>query len=339
MDLTLHTVFPDDISFEQEWDLLVENSHANGPFMRCAYQKLWWQHRGGGEWPHASLVLVTARRQGKLVACAPLFHTPDYQGKPRLMLVGSVEVSDYLDLVAMPEDLNEFVLELLSFLRAAGLPEWQGLDLFNILENSPSLPALSASAEQHGWRYAQTRAYHCPHILIPGDWEIYLAGIDKKQRHEIRRKMRRMEESETPHRWYIVTEAETLDNEIDGFFALMEQDEDKIRFLTAEMRAFFRDEFHWAFEAGILMMSFLEIDGQKAAGYTAFDYLNRLWVYNSGINRSFFDYSPGWVLLGNLLRWCNETKHEAFDFMRGDEDYKYRFGAVDRFVMRASVDK
>jgi CelD/BcsL family acetyltransferase involved in cellulose biosynthesis len=119
----------------------------------------------------------------------------------------------------------------------------------------------------------------------------------------------------------------------------MEQDEDKIRFLTAEMRAFFRAAFHWAFDSGILMMSFLEINGQKAAGYTAFDYLNRLWVYNSGINRSFFEYSPGWVLLGNLLRWCNENRREAFDFMRGDEEYKYRFGAVDRFVMRVNIDK
>ena len=339
MDLNIHDTFPEDEAFGREWDLLVENSHANGPFMRYGYQKLWWQHRGGGEWPDARLALVTARRDGRLVGVAPLFHTPDYQGKPRLMLVGSVEVSDYLDLIAMPADIAEFAGELLPFLRAAGLPEWQGLDLYNVLESSPSLPALNAAADQHGWQYAQTRAYHCPHILIPGDWETYLAGIDKKQRHEIRRKMRRMEESATPHRWYVVSDAAALDAEIDGFIQLMEHDEDKLRFLTPPMRAFFRAAFHWAFDAGILMMSFLEIDGQKAAGYTSFDYLNRLWVYNSGINRSFMEYSPGWVLLGNLLQWCNDNKREAFDFMRGDEEYKYRFGAVDRFVMRVQVQK
>jgi CelD/BcsL family acetyltransferase involved in cellulose biosynthesis len=100
------------------------------------------------------------------------------------------------------------------------------------------------------------------------------------------------------------------------------------------MRAFMRANFKWAFESGILFMTFLEINGQKAAAYLAYDYLNRLWVYNSGINRDFMEYSPGWVFLGFLLRWCNEQKREAFDFMRGDEEYKYRFGAVDRFVMR-----
>jgi CelD/BcsL family acetyltransferase involved in cellulose biosynthesis len=94
-----------------------------------------------------------------------------------------------------------------------------------------------------------------------------------------------------------------------------------------------------AFEAGCLHLAFLEIDGKKAAGYLSFDYLNRLWVYNSGIDRSFTEYSPGWVLLGELLKWANENQRSAFDFMRGDEDYKYRFGATDRFVMRAIIEK
>jgi CelD/BcsL family acetyltransferase involved in cellulose biosynthesis len=51
------------------------------------------------------------------------------------------------------------------------------------------------------------------------------------------------------------------------------------------------------------------------------------------------DYSPGWVLLGYLLRWANENHYKEFDFMRGDEEYKYRFGAVDRYVMRAVVHR
>ena len=339
MELTLHSQFPDDEHFAQEWDTLVENSQANGPFMRFGYQRIWWQYRGGGEWPDSRLVLVTGRRDGKLVGIAPLFHTPDYQGIPRLMLVGSIEVSDYLDLIAMPDDLPEFTASLLPFLQSAGLPEWAGLDLFNILESSPTLPALEAAASDSGWNSQIVRAYHCPHIPMPGDWEKYLSGIDKKQRHEIRRKIRRLEESDTPNRWYIVDAAQDLDGEIDGFLALMEQDEEKIRFLTPAMRDFFRAAFHWAFDAGILMLAFLEINGEKAAGYAAFDTLNRIWVYNSGINRTFYEYSPGWVLLGYLLRWCNENKREAFDFMRGDEEYKYRFGAIDCFVMRATLDR
>jgi CelD/BcsL family acetyltransferase involved in cellulose biosynthesis len=61
-------------------------------------------------------------------------------------------------------------------------------------------------------------------------------------------------------------------------------------------------------------------------------------VYNSGIDRRYMEYSPGWVLLGYLLKWANENGRETFDFMRGNEDYKYKFGALDRFVMRASLE-
>jgi CelD/BcsL family acetyltransferase involved in cellulose biosynthesis len=70
-----------------------------------------------------------------------------------------------------------------------------------------------------------------------------------------------------------------------------------------------------------------------------FDYENRIWVYNSGLDFSFRELSPGWVLLGYLLQWANEHGRSEFDFMRGDEDYKYKFGGIKRDVMRARVIK
>ena len=82
---------------------------------------------------------------------------------------------------------------------------------------------------------------------------------------------------------------------------------------------------------------FLKIGGEFAAGYFNADYLNRIWVYNSGLDRRFMEYSPGWVLLGHLLQWANENKREELDFMRGDEEYKYRFGAVDRHIIRVTL--
>jgi CelD/BcsL family acetyltransferase involved in cellulose biosynthesis len=102
-----------------------------------------------------------------------------------------------------------------------------------------------------------------------------------------------------------------------------------------------RSQMHMAVRAaqreGWLQLSFLEVDGVKAAGYLNFDYADHIWVYNSGIDFQFGDLSPGWVLLGYLLQWAIEHKRRAFDFMRGNESYKYRFGGVDRFIMRARV--
>jgi len=346
MDFTLHTTFPESIA--PEWNVLLEHTATHVPFLRHEYLHYWWSTRGGGEWPEAELAVVTARQEGHLVGVAPLFFTANYRSdaphpqNPELLLLGSVEISDYLDLLVRPQELPAFLDGLLPFLAGCAgsqLPAWQALDFYNILDSSPTLPALEEAARRMGWRYVHEKDYHAPYIPLPGDWETYLAGIDKKQRHEIRRKMRRIENSGLPVRWYLVTDGSTLDSEVDAFLGLMEQDAEKANFLTPPMREHMHLTARLAFDNGYLFLAFLEIAGVKAAAYLCFDYLNRIWVYNSGFTPSMLDFSPGWVLLGNLLRWSNEQQREAFDFMRGDEEYKYRFGGIDRFVLRAVVER
>ncbi len=337
MDLKLYTSFPENL--ESEWNDLLDHSVPHVPFLRHEYVSVWWQTRGGGEWAQqdVTLAVVTARQDGRLIGIAPLFHVPDHHGRSALLTLGAIEISDYLDVIARPEDRPAFLAELLPFLAQAPIPAWQALEFYNLLDSSSTLPALEAAAVEMGWTYQVEQLQHSPYITLTGDWETYLAGIDKKQRHEIRRKMRRLEENGLPVTWYVVNDNHSLENELDSFLGLMAQDSDKARFLTPAMRETFRLTMHCAYDRGCLNLAFLEIGGVKAAAYLSFDYLNRIWVYNSGIDFRFVDLSPGWVLLGYLLRWANEQKYAEFDFMRGDEEYKYRFGAIDRFVMRATV--
>lgn len=338
MDYQLYTQFP--LEMEEEWNQLLEKSASHVPFLRFDYLRAWWQTRGGGEWQQdCCLVIVTARQDGQLVGIAPLFYTPSHLDQPRLMLLGSIEISDYLDLIAPTELLPEFIDGLLAFLKLADLPNWQALDLYNLIDDSPTLSTLQASADSHGLSYQQEKLQHSPCIPLPGDWETYLTSIDKKQRHEIRRKMRRAESADTPIRWYIVRDPQKLESEIDAFLDLMNQDEDKAKFLSPKMKETMHAVMNCAFEDGCLQLAFLEVGGEKAAGYVSFDYQNRIWVYNSGFNSDYHEYSPGWVLLGYLLQWANEQGRSEFDFMRGNEDYKYRFGAVDRSVVRATLSR
>ncbi len=305
MELTLHTEFP--AHLETEWNALLDETATHVPFLRHEYLQLWWQTRGGGEWQNGELALVTARRDGKLAAAAPLFYTPDHQGQAALLLLGSIEISDYLDLLVRPPDLPVFLDALLPFLQSSRLPPFASLDLYNILDHSPTLAALKTAAERHGWEPRLQKLQHSPYIPLPGDWDQYLAGIDKKQRHEIRRKLRRIQEAPLPVRWYMVSNEATLDAEIEDFLRLMRNDPVKDAFLSPQMEEHMRMTARCAFERGCLNLSFLEIGGEKAAAYLSFDYLNRLWIYNSGINfKKFGEYSPGWVLLAYLLRWANE---------------------------------
>jgi CelD/BcsL family acetyltransferase involved in cellulose biosynthesis len=351
MEFTLYHNLKDIEPLAAEWNALLAESVTHVPFLRLEYLRTWWETRGGGEWPDSELAVVIARQDRRLTGVAPLFTAKNQEGAPALLLLGSIEISDYLDLIVHPVDLTAFVDGLLDFLGQSGpaglsvpAPEagttpWQVLDWHNLPETSPTLPALKATAERRGWTFSKEPTYHAPSIPLAGDFEAYLCGIDKKQRHEIRRKMRRAEESGSNVRWYIVTDGAVLDAEVEDFLGLMAEEPDKAKFLTSPMRLQMHLSCRAAFENGWLQLAFLEVDGQKAAGYLNFDYLNRIWVYNSGIDRRFLELSPGWVLLGHLLEWANENKRTEFDFMRGEEDYKYRFGGVDHLVVRAKVTR
>jgi CelD/BcsL family acetyltransferase involved in cellulose biosynthesis len=331
---------PELINLEKEWNDLLTISASHVPFLRHEYIIAWWQGLGGGEWSQGELYVVTARAEdGRLIGIAPLFNTYNRDGEPALMLLGSIEISDYLDIIARQEDLPAFLEAILEHLASDQAPASNVLDWYNILESSPTIPALQAVAEKSGWSYLQEPLQHCPYIPLPGDWETYISNIDKKQRHEIRRKMHRAEEYYMPIRWYITQNENMLDQDIDIFLDLMACDPDKAKFLTPAMRTQMHLIVKAASQAGWLQLAFIEVNGEKAAGYLNFDYMNHIWVYNSGMDFRFSELSLGWVLLGHLLEWANEHKRQYFDFMRGDERYKYRFGAVDRRVMRLKVRK
>lgn len=325
-------------ALSDEWNSLLVKSASHVPFLRHEYLSSWWRTLGGGEWSQGELCIVTARNEsGSLCGIAPLFATNNLDDEPALMLLGSSEISDYLDLIAMPGELPAFFDSLLVVLDSGQVPGWKVLDWYNILDSSPTLPVLESAVDKAGWQYTQNKLQHCPYIPLPGDWETYLAGIKKKQRHEIRRKMRRAANNEPAVDWYFVQDEASLEAELDSLFNLMAQDAEKESFLTKSMRSQIQATVKAAFQGGWLQLAFLEVGGEKAAGYLNFDYGNRIWVYNSGIDFSHSAISPGWVLLGHLLKWSIERGREAFDFMRGDESYKYRFGGVDRFVVRAQV--
>jgi len=129
--------------------------------------------------------------------------------------------------------------------------------------------------------------------------------------------------------------------EVDCFLDLMARSAPaKAAFLTPTMRAFFHDLAVAANEAGWLQLAFLELAGQKLAAYFNFVYNNRVLVYNSGLDGSADPgLGAGIILTAFLIRRAVEEGREAYDFLRGDERYKYRFGGVDVPVHRLVVRK
>ncbi len=322
------------------WNDLLRRSIADVPFLRHEYLSAWWSTRGGGEWAEGELwVGVSRDSSGQVDGLAPLFFTRTRDGRPGLMLLGSIEISDSLDLIAAPADVSRLCQTLLQALASGGPPGWEVIDLYNVPESSPTLTALRQAAEGRGWAVRQERYQPCPVVRLPASWEGYLDGLEKKQRHELRRKMRRLESHPDPIRWRIVGPQDDLEAAVEAFLGLMALEPNKARFLTPAMRTQFHRCARAAHENGWLQLALMDYAGVPIAGYLNFDYGNRIWVYNSGLDADYQWLSPGWVLTAYLIRWAIEHGREEFDFLRGGEDYKYRFGGVDRWVYRLTVER
>ncbi len=339
MEFKRYDTFDSLASYKEEWDQLLQRSASFVPFLTFGYLETWWRTRGGGEWPEESpLVLVAAFEDEQLVGIAPLFHAENILGDPALMFVGAIEVSDFLDFIVAPEYLGRFLSGLFDFLLAeADLPKWNMLDLYNILEDSPTLAALQAEADQRDWDYEKVHLQPSPYIPLPEDFNEYMDGIDGKQRREIRRKLRNLESSFVDGELVFAQDPDRLHDELDAFLAMMAQDPNKRDFLTDAMRQHLHHTAQVAWDQGWLQLAFFTIDGEKAAANMTFNFNDRLWLYNSGWEWDYREFSPGWLLLTYLIEWATENGIQEFDFMRGDEEYKYKFGGVDRHIYRAIV--
>jgi CelD/BcsL family acetyltransferase involved in cellulose biosynthesis len=332
----------DDETFDSRsglWNQLLAKSITNVPFLRHEFLRAWWTDMGGGEWESGDLWIAEGRdAQDDLIGIAPIFLS-SVDGRRTLMFIGSHEIADYLDFITSIENCESFLLAFCESLVADGPEGWEILDLYNIPEGSPSLAALEKLAAERDWQVKREITAPCPWVSLNGGWEDYLSRLDSKQRHELRRKMRRAAKHLPSVTWEVVKPEDDIERATDTFLGLMAKDPQKADFLSRAMRTQFHRLTRSAHEAGWLHLSFLKVGEQFTAGYLNFDYANRIWIYNSGIDLDFRSTSPGWVLLGYIIRWAAENGRDAVDFMRGDEDYKYRLGGEDRSIVRLTIER
>jgi len=339
LELTLYRDEAGFAALREDWNDLLQRSTSDTIFLTWEWQTTWWQQIGG---LRGELYLLAARQDGRLVGILPLYLMQEATGSV-LQVVGCIEVSDYLDLIVEAGQETAVYEVFLAWLAGPDAPAWDLLDLCNQPAGSLAHTRLPEMVRGLGWQVEVSEEDVCPVIDLPRDstdgWEIYLAGLDKKQRHEIRRKLRRLERDAQDARVRLIEAGDDLAAAMERFIALHRlSSPDKDSFMTPEMQSFFRAIAEAMAEKGWLNLSFLEIAGEAVASYFCFDYGDDVLVYNSGYDPdSNAQFSPGWVLLAHLIQCAIARGRKRFDFLQGDEDYKYRFGGHDTFVYRTLI--
>ena len=322
-------------SLKNEWNPLLFRSTANRIFSTWEWNWHWWNEYSPGE-----LVIITIRDvSGQLLGIAPWFIEED--GEQRLVAtIGCDEVSDYLDLIIARGAEERVLSALTEFLLEEGI-DASSFYFCNMPADSPARllwPELLGSA---GFSTHVEQQEICPRIHLPTSWEEYLQQINKKQRHELRRKIRRFEAIPENIDWFSVTTEAQLEQELPHFFELMaESDPAKAEFIAdCANQAFFKSISLSAAQNNWLQLSFLTINGEYCAAYFNFCYANELLVYNSGLSSGRYAvHSPGIVLLTYMIQDALEKGIHTIDFLRGDETYKFRMGGIGEPIYKLTAE-
>ncbi|MDQ7024545.1 MAG: GNAT family N-acetyltransferase [Anaerolineae bacterium] len=310
---------------EQEWNMLLSCSITNYPFSTYEWHKLWWEaYEPGDLW-----VMTFRTNDNRLVGIASFFIETKESGERAVHFVGCEDVTDYLDLLVEAEFATE-VYQGLADTLYDNRDKFDVLDLCNIPAESPTRTLLPDLLAQKGFEGVETIVQEvCPIVPLPESFDEYLTMLGKKQGKEVKRKLRRAKAQGDAVNWYIVDEQQDINAEVDKFLALMAASHpEKAQFLQDENHVkFFKSIVPAAYKAGWLQLNFLEVAGEAVAAYVNFDYDNRILVYNSGLDPSkAAALSPGIVLLSYNIEHAIEHNRTTFDFLRGDEQYKYRMG-------------
>ncbi len=362
---------PFDTIGQATWDALASAAPAGTPFSRWAFHRAWWDAYGDSA-HEETVVLVPAGAPDDAdpVAIAPIMHRHEVEPEDielrtnmrhadgsaltavspdaKAVFFGASYHADYATLLAAPGDLPAVADGLADYLAHGGDPghprPWDAVDLRRLRCDDPAADALGDAFGRRemaeGWTLNVEREDVCPVATLPvgGGIDDYLGTLGKKERHEIRRKVRRAE---------AVGEVALTDSpdplaDLPAFIDLHQKrwGADGLFPDTpggTHSRTFFRRLFELFGADGPLRLAFLTVGGKRIAAGISFQTPDAVLYYNAGVDPEARELSPGVVMVERYVRQALERGIGRLDFLRGDEPYKYEWGAVDEPIRRLLV--
>jgi CelD/BcsL family acetyltransferase involved in cellulose biosynthesis len=286
-------------------------------FTLPAWLRVWWQYFGHG----ADIYIRSVKQQQKVIGIAPL---QIRQGIASI--IGSVNVCDYQDFIVAPGRESDFYNSMLDDLLQQGIT---GLHLETIRPDSSIVTHLIPLARERQYAVEYRQVDVSADMQLPSKWEDFLAALDGKQRHEINRKMRNLQEIvETSYR--TISEKEAIPQAIETFLHMFPESRgDKAQFMTDEMQTFFRSLSLSLAEIGIIRFGVLNAGVKPVAMIMYFDYNESIYLYNSAYDPAFKSMSVGIISKARCIQESIEQGKSRFDFLKGPEPYKSYLGGKE----------
>ena len=312
---------------QDAWEQLLPSCSTNNIFVTPWLQRVWWRNFGD----NLQLRILSLRDGDSILGIAPLVQEGDV-----LRFPGGRDLFDYHDFLVVRGEEDRFVNALFDHLDSE---EWQTIELLSLPENSPNLRILPAAAKEHGYNVAVEEEDKAPVSRLSDTWDGYLARLTKKKRHELRRKVRRLEANGAV-RQFQCTDVDAIEEHMPDFLRLHRASSpEKAQFMNEERERFFLDMAAALGARGQFNLAILELDGNRVATCINLDYGDTYFLYNSGYDPAYSRLGVGFVNKALALKESIEAGRRTFDFLRGNERYKYDLGAEDRSVFKVTVTR
>ena len=306
------------------WDLFARVPDAS-PFASPAWLLPWWTSFAPGE-----LFVIAVYEEERLVGLAPLY-TEDGPWGRRLLPLG-LGLSDKLDILIDP-DHGPRVAAAMADVLGATRGRWTCWSA----EEAPPQASVLALPDPPGWRSTVVPQSACPALLLPpGRLRSGILPRQWRKWHMARHRADR-------RHWTITgSTAATLADDLDHLVRLhgerwRSRGEPGVLDDPA-VRRFHAVAAPALLAAGLLRLSVLQLDGVVAGVYYGFTRGVRAYAYLGGFDPAFAFESPGTLTIGAAIEAAEADGVQTFDFLRGQEAYKYAWGATDRWNQRRTFE-
>lgn len=314
-----------------DWRDLWRRAPQATPFQSPAWLIAWWEHFSPGD-----LLVIAIRCGDRLVGLSPFYIETGARGR-RVLPLG-ISVSDYLDVLLDPgADGTEHAI-IRAMASASELwDEWEMPDL------APAACAHRLPCP-HGFQEDQGVSATSPILALPRSPQELRSALPSRKRRSLT-----MAHNRAARRGR--TEVVAADLSSASWFLADLIRLHQARWQTLGEPGVFADprvgRFHAAvipplLEAGVARLYALTIGGEVAALYYGFVHGQRAYAYLAGFDAKFAFESPGTILIGYAIEQAVREGASEFHFLRGNEGYKYGWGASDcpttRRVFRRSID-
>jgi CelD/BcsL family acetyltransferase involved in cellulose biosynthesis len=298
----------------------------NCPFVLPFWLRTVWRHLGGKGAPY----LLRVADGDNLVGLAPLSVDGD-----TAYFLGNPDVCDYQDIITTPGQGVRVLNAAIRHLSTRGV---RRLDLGTLHPDAVALQALNAMASDGAIMLQLSQDDVTYEMDLPSHWDDYLMQLSGKQRHEVRRKIRRLQVHGS-YAYQLTAENGGLGAGTDTFLKLfLLSREDKAAFMDQTMSEYFRDLIQTLADHGMLRLYLLTLDDIDAATVLCFDYKGVRYLYNSGYDAQYDGLSVGILSKVFSIQTGIDAGCRRFDFLKGSEVYKKRIGGLQTPLYRGRIE-